>query len=552
MKFIKNLKTYINESYRNLDDYDFSDKYERKFANYALNERPFQLNKNEMDECRELYGNKNVGIVYHGGKIDTIELLNILKNLKKGDTYNMYLKSATPDYDTALSFSKYIKSYDELTMITALKDTYERGSSGEYGSYIVKLKPKPEQVIIANFGDGNKPRYSAETECILYGDILVEDIKIFLPLTKDNIDAYINDLSILDCFDSFVKEWMRHHKVKIDKILFTKKFNQINNMNDMTDFIVKYNKSAREFIFGKLKLDELIDNKIFEKLITNINFNSDSATFDWNINGNKISISNIDGLLDYLTKKHQTKLIEYVNKHNVNNVDISIDLTSKYNYGGIVIGDKTANLLHVLVWLNDDKILKNNTSVKKLNDVIVDFINKHILNKTIDDLSDNEINGIENFLTNLQRICSYAGILLINKDIKKGLLYFYNNFFSGKIDNKSAVSKLTYCIKYVLEILQKLNTNMNESYNDFLIRKGYYNDKPFPYLIDGKLIKESEKAYLIDVAFVDENGNMIRKNIWITKTQAHISESKDITLSKWMITKINEANHPLRVYLPFE
>lgn len=93
------------------------------------------------------------------------------------------------------------------------------------------------------------------------------------------------------------------------------------------------------------------------------------------------------------------------------------------------------------------------------------------------------------------------------------------------------------------------NFNMNESYNDFLIRKGYYNDEPFPYTVEGKLIRESAKAYLIDMAFEDTNGNKIMKNVWVTKTQSHISEDNVVTLSKWMIGKINESNSPLKVWL---
>src|SRR6478735_1503261 len=122
MKYLKTYSEFINESYQDLSERDFQDEYDEKFANYALNERPFYLSDEDVEECKKIYGNRDVGIVYHGGKIDSLEYLNIIENLKKGDILNMKFKSCSPYFDEAQSFAFYIKSYDEYTMISNLKD----------------------------------------------------------------------------------------------------------------------------------------------------------------------------------------------------------------------------------------------------------------------------------------------------------------------------------------------------------------------------------------------------------------------------------------------
>ena len=143
MRRIKKFNDFVNESYRSLKDEVFNDKYDKIFAEYALNERPIILKSEDRKEASEIYGNREVGTVWHGGKINSEEDYERIKNLKEGDTIHAKYLSASPDYGTAESFAMYVKSYDELTSMYALQSAIERGSAGEYGTYVVKLKPNP-------------------------------------------------------------------------------------------------------------------------------------------------------------------------------------------------------------------------------------------------------------------------------------------------------------------------------------------------------------------------------------------------------------------------
>ena len=556
MRFIKTINKYINESYKRLDDYEFSDEYEEKFAEYTLNERPFFLNSKQMEECKELYGNRNVGIVYHGGKINDFDTLKMLETMNSGDTINMKFKSATPVYDTAESFAKYVKSYDELTMLHSLNNTYIKGSSGEYGCYIVKLKPKPEQVIIANFGEGNIPRYSSETECILYGDIEVLDVEIIKPLSKESINEYLINLDVLKMFDSFTVDWLRYHKIKIDKKIFLDKYKAIKDVNKFNKFIIKYSNDHSSFIFNDITFNEAIQNPLFKELLSSAKFNKDTVTISLKINNDKINISAFKGLHTYLVDVYKNDIIKFINSVKIDDkYEIEIYNDDKYSsIGYIYISDNQyqfgvkGDVLNSIIWVNDKNIIKNNPLVSKLNNVIDDFLDENIINKKVDDLSNIQVQGICNFIFYLYQLSEYASNILISKKIKIAMMHIYDNFFRGKIENKNSVNKLTRILPNVLDILTNMSSrNINEGYNDFLLRKGYYNDNPFPFKINAKLIKETDKAYLFDTLFNDENGNNIRKNIWVTKTQAHISSDNVITLSKWMISRINESNSPLKI-----
>lgn len=263
------IKDFENFNENKLNNTDFKDKFDRLFAEYAINEMPLYLSDTEREKCKDVYGGVDVGIVYHGGKINTLHDYELLTRIKNGETktINMRFKSATPDKSTAKSFADYIKSYDTLTMLKQLSNAYERGSSGEFGSYIIKLKPKKENVIYSTFGDTKmKLTRTAETECILFGDIEVVSIEIYEVITKQNYLELITKSSIFDLYEnSFLKEWLRHHKIdsSIYSDLILEKIINLNE-KDLLEFL------TNPVDFGTITFDDVKQNPNFESLMKRI------------------------------------------------------------------------------------------------------------------------------------------------------------------------------------------------------------------------------------------------------------------------------------------
>ena len=89
-----------------------------------------------------LYGNRDVGIVWHGGKVNSKEKLNLIKNLKKGDTINAKFMSATPEE----SLGKTLKTVRLIRRLKLKKDEYYLG----YGVDIYPGTGECERVMKLN------------------------------------------------------------------------------------------------------------------------------------------------------------------------------------------------------------------------------------------------------------------------------------------------------------------------------------------------------------------------------------------------------------------
>lgn len=207
-------------------DYEACDKYtglEKDICNYTRNEFPIVWTDKEMKKARQLYGSVDVGVVYHGGKITNKNTLRKIKSLSPGAKIRLTkLMSATPDRHNAMSYAQYVKSYDEMTMLYMLKKTIEHGSAGEFGTFLLTLKPAPRNVIVKTYKDDNEksqnPKFKGtsagvEDEVLLYGNVEVVDVQIFEPINKDNYKEVIPKL-IVDSGEELdiIQRWVSHRK----------------------------------------------------------------------------------------------------------------------------------------------------------------------------------------------------------------------------------------------------------------------------------------------------------------------------------------------------
>lgn len=204
---------------------------DRDFANWAMNEIPPGWTREKQQEVKQIFGNVPVGKIYRGIKINSENLLMTLKQLEqRPGKIEMNLASATPEYDTAVSFANYVKSYDELTMMRMLSRAIERGSAGAFGVAVLTLEPTPEQVIVKSYSDRNErefnpkwraPKSSAEAEVLLTGDISVVGVKIIPPLTTENWRNIINNTvtTVQQVEDwQLLDQWFRSHKIPNEEV----------------------------------------------------------------------------------------------------------------------------------------------------------------------------------------------------------------------------------------------------------------------------------------------------------------------------------------------
>ena len=210
----------INHSITGLD---------RDIAEYALNEVPLRWSEDDTNEARSIYGNIPVGIVYRGVRINSEAALQQLKALQGGGMLAMELGSASPHWDTAVSFANYVKSYDELTMMRMLSSAVKNGSAGAYGVAVITLAPTPDQVIVKTYRTGNEHQYnpnwkapeeSAESEVILSGNIKVTDVQIIPPINKENWkEVLFNTIDSIEVLASWqlLDQWFPQHNISSEE-----------------------------------------------------------------------------------------------------------------------------------------------------------------------------------------------------------------------------------------------------------------------------------------------------------------------------------------------
>lgn len=458
---MRHLKTFnkfkINEAYRELDRSDYRNDYDYAFANYALNEKPFGFNEEQRKKAQSLYGNREVGVIYHGGKLNNKEHSEIIKSLKPGDTIKANMMSATPEYSTAESFALYVKSYDEMTMMYALKDAIENGSAGTYGTFVVTLKPKPEQVIFSTYGEGETPTRSAETEVVLYGDIEVVDIKIFEPLSKETYLEDFMEMSPLSLSNDFMKRWFSSNKLPRPNSDYIKKvLNKITSDEEAIEFIT--NQSEKRWVFGELTMDEAGSNKYIKKQFTNVVFENGNFYFDF---PGKVHIGVIDGLKEWTWNNNRTVLLDYYNEISKNS-DVKIEFKENRSWAkdeyDINISDSARRLLNVYSKLKElGESVKLHPQIKSFENDIVGYFEDVIIGKHIKDFSSKELEAMRNTLRNLE---NYGDVILkvIGVDaIKPGLLYLYQSFAhrhqANTKEDKYKIRDYAEIVPYALKLL---------------------------------------------------------------------------------------------------
>ena len=262
---------------------DFNDEFDMKFANYSLNEIPLYLDSDEKKIAASIYGNSLVGakngLVYRGMRINSSEHLDVVKNIKnkldnnKKAYIELHLASSSHDKGTAQSFQEYVKSYDPMITLGELKDALKRGSSGEYGSYLLTLKPKKEQVIY-NTSKGNITKF-AESELILDGKVEVVDILIYEPFNKSNYLNFYNDLDVLnlDKTSNFYLRWLNHHKLRIPVKSQKEMLSKIKTYKDFVIFLFKSINISNDLISSKVLNEFIAKNKYTKKVLSDITIN---------------------------------------------------------------------------------------------------------------------------------------------------------------------------------------------------------------------------------------------------------------------------------------
>jgi hypothetical protein len=433
---VKKFDQFINEAYSDLSHYDFKDKYDKIFVEYALNEYPINLSEEERKEASRIYGNRDVGIVYHGGKINSEEFYHKLKKLKAGDTIKAKYMSATPSYSTAESFAMYIKSYDEMTMIWALRSAIESGSAGEYGTFVVKLKPKPEQVIFSTYGEGQKPTTAAETECILYGDIEVLDIKIFERLDKENYLEQFKKMSLDGYFNDFIPRWMDKYKIKRpdSKWIIKWVLGKVKSDEDAIDFLRDL-ENKKSFIFNWIHYDEFIKNSFMKKQLDKIEFYENHFRFifdesDKSDYKKNPFVSLIKGLENVIWRENENLLVDYYN--DLLKQPAKMEIT-KSKWGSSPINfefdDTSAKIFSTAEKLRKIGVdVKPHKALKKFEDDLNKYLKEFIMERHIKDVDNREVEKMYYLFQEIEYRLKKILPVMNTDYIKDVISYFYGGF----------------------------------------------------------------------------------------------------------------------------
>lgn len=436
VKTIKGFKAFLAEMYQDLRDYKFNDRFDRDFGHYALNERPLRWDAAERKQCAEDYGNVDVGTVYLGGKIDDKQLYDKLLQLKPGEHFTLNLQSATPHKDTAISFMDYVKSYDEFTMLSQLTSNLERGSAGKFGAYLLTLKPTPNQVIMSTFGPTKKvPSHTAETECILYGDVKVLDVKIREVLTPETYQHILlsNFPDILE--SSFVSSWMEKKVKKIPNSFAKQLLEKIKTTEDVYTFLKKSLDTSDEadYVLNSLSFNDLVSNRLI-KAVFDKNVSISSGSLVITIPGFSPFGVPRGSMLDNELKTIHKKNFVSTTKKEVSDLDhpFKVILTAK-NF--LLIDENGYDLISKLMFLKKSGVKPQHPILDKLNAInleLKDKMTKMVLSKKLSDYDENSIEPLENIFRSAKEIKDLKDILNPVQDYyNTGFSWFYNSFARG-------------------------------------------------------------------------------------------------------------------------
>ena len=136
---------------QDLDPDDFKDSIDFKFAQYAINERHFSLSDEDKEHAKVEYGGLDGvenGVIYSGGRITSQKQLEALREIQDGGRITVSMKSYSHLKATARSFADFVMTYDPVAGGRAMKAAMERGSSGEFGSYLITIEANENTILI--------------------------------------------------------------------------------------------------------------------------------------------------------------------------------------------------------------------------------------------------------------------------------------------------------------------------------------------------------------------------------------------------------------------
>lgn len=436
----------LNESYMK-DESEYKNKYDYEFGRYALDERPLFWSDEEMDECRALYGGQNIGTAYHGNRIKTADQLKTLETIKakldsgQRASYRMGLKSVSPDYNTALSFALYVKSYDTGVMLQQLAAAMKQGSSGAYGAFVITVEPKPEQVILCAYRKlGHKLTSTAEEEAIVNGEIEVTNIEIYYPLQKDNYLEHLEQLSPFALFNDFYASWMKSNKIpRPDAHYITAILNKLKTEDEAVKFMIGSTKAP--FVFGQLQLDEFLSVPIFQSLLKYVKF--DKTYFTFQFGGVSIGLGIVDGLTDYVLSLPQFRKMF--------DIEYSALMKNEYRVGMTGLDRGKGKAMYAYMYLEMDSNARSmllmvrtyrSLNVKKTPPVVLEMsrlfdklYTDYIIGKSLKEIDEEELRTAVKILQETAKL-SRIGVLplLDTTKIKEGCQWYYHHFahrFSG-------------------------------------------------------------------------------------------------------------------------
>lgn len=389
-------------------DYEKCEKYsglDRDLCNWIRNEMPLTWSEAEIKQAREKYGNVPVGTVYRGLKINSKKLLERLQQIQREGkgTLELDLASATPDYKEAFSFALYVKSYDELTLMWELKQAYERGSAGKYGTAVVELQPSPSQVIVKTYEDGDEKKYNPnytrpemglEQEVILHGEIPVKNIQIFYPLTLDGWQNVLEKQyqSIETLNNSFTTSWLQKNIPQKDIDNFGRELlPKLINSNDDIAKLLKINTPfSNKLVFSLPQVKDFI-KKHFDPSEVSIQYKGKSISVPLNV-VKEIEVSNLDATLRTLLKRFNPSAIRLWHKAGMYGLELGTEQESQ-----IVM--KIARIFYI----NPNLLRKhyNNPKVKEVRQTVQGWFDELLALKEKDLTSDQKVQEIRIWTTEI-------------------------------------------------------------------------------------------------------------------------------------------------------
>lgn len=357
----------------------------------------------------------------------------------------------------------YVKSYDELTMLYAMKKNLANGSAGGFGTYLLTLKPTPKQVIFSTFGPTQRqPSSGAEAECLLYGDIKITDVVIRDPLTQDNFEEVIFKGFPDILSSSFIDHWLSHHKQSISRNFAIKCLTKIKSLDDV--YTVLSNSNTSPYFLSKISYSDLVTNAHFKKTFDNYIVITNGSLFVEIPNHSKISIPNRSDL--------NIKLRELLKDSLVQNSKEELDKLSSQKYmcklyatdenekysTFLLIDENGYAILRHLVYLKKNNEKVSHPIIDDLNSInkeLEKMMSELIIGKSLYDYTDEKrLDFIYGLFRSAQEINSKFGSLIKQKKDywKKGFQWFYHSFARGQIKNRDTFSLYTKLMRKVLTI----------------------------------------------------------------------------------------------------